>query len=190
MKPERYRILEKQDRAFFEGIVEKINDDWIVIDNETEEAFPLEDFLYKEIRMKHLNHWYSGILTDDFIVQYENKQYELQDQTYVKIRKSLSISYQAWLEELADDTFFQFIRKLNELNYSIYDIIFCHNHQSFLVTKEKEGVNFFVFDNTVGVCSVHHHFHYRQDQKSDRFEYTLNTGNRIVLQALQRPSRS
>lgn len=178
MKPERYCILEKQDRAFFEGIVEKINDDWIVIDNETEEAFPLEDFLYKEIRMKHLNHWYSGILTDDFIVQYENKQYELQDQTYVKIRKSLSVSYQAWLEELADDTFFQFIRKLNELNYSI------------LVTKEKEGVNFFVFDNTVGVCSVHHHFHYRQDQKSDRFEYTLNTGNRIVLQALQRPSRS
>jgi len=75
MKPERYRILEKQDRAFFEGFVEKINDDWIVIDNETEEAFPLEDFLYKEIRMKHLNHWYSGILTDDFIVQYENKQY-------------------------------------------------------------------------------------------------------------------
>lgn len=190
MKPERYKILEKQERAYVEGFIEKINEDWILIDQETEEAFPLEEFLYRDIQVKHLNHWHSGILTDKFFVQNDYQSYALQDQDHVKIRKTLTLSFQAWLESLVDEAYFLFIKNLNEMNFSIFDIIFCHNHLSFLITKEKSGVNFLIFDNTNEVCSVNHHFHYESDQKRDRFEFTLNTGKRIVLQALQKPNKT
>lgn len=187
MKLDRYNIIEKQERAYFNGVVEKFNEEWILIDLETEEAYPLDEFIYKEIQVKRLNRWQTGILTENYVMQYDNKQFPLQDEDEVRIRKTFTISFQTWLDELNDEAYYQFIQKLNELGFSIFDSTFCHNYLSFLVSKEKEGVNFLMFDNTLHLCSVHHHFQYDEDRKNDRFEFTLNTGKRVVLQALQRP---
>ena len=86
------------------------------------------------------------------------------------------------MEEISDDAFNQFITTLNNLNYSIYDCIFCHNHLVFLENQKiKQGVNFITFDNGDEICAVQHHFTYYKKQR-DRFEFTLSTGKRIVIE--------
>ena len=112
MKQERIHIIENQPRAYCEGMVEKINGEWVFFDHETEDAFPLDDFIYKEIQGYSFNVWNTGILTENYIVQYDHTQYNLQDQDWIKVRKTLTISYQSWLEELHQEAFFQFVRAL------------------------------------------------------------------------------
>ena len=39
MQLERKQILERQKRAYFEGTVENINNEWVFFNQDTEEAF-------------------------------------------------------------------------------------------------------------------------------------------------------
>lgn len=134
-----------------------------LFENETDDAYPLEDFIFREVQVESLNHWNTGILTDKFTIQYHHTQYILQNHDKIKIRKTLTISFQAWLESLDDDVF-QFIHTLNRINFSIYDILYCYNHLSFQIHEKKQGVNFLVFDNMEKLCSVHHHFDYKTNK--------------------------
>ena len=131
------------------------------------------------------NTYFDGVLTDHYTIQKDVSQYKLKNNDRLKIRKTLSYSFQSWLESLGDDAYFKFIRSLNQLDFSIFDILYCHNFASFLPDDNKKGVNFLMFDNTVHLCSVHHHFDYLDVIKKDRFEFTMNTGKRIILQCLQ-----
>ncbi len=189
MKAERLYILENQERAYLEGIVEKIGDEWILIERETEEAFPLEEFSDRVVQVKLHDKWIKGILMEDFTVKSDHHQYILQHEDLIRIRKTLTFSFQSWLDELNDDSYFMFIEKLNELNFSIYDILYCHNYSSFLTGSVKSGVNFLLFDNTIHICAVQHHFTYDYHNKNDRFEFTLNTGKRMILQEIHRPEQ-
>jgi hypothetical protein len=108
----------------------------------------------------------------------------LQDDEQIRIRKQLIYSFERLLDELNDDSFFQFVTTLNSLDFSVYDCIYSYNQLTFLREAETQsGVNFFIFDNGTVLVSVQHHFYY-SEKEQDRFEFTLNTGKRIVIEKI------
>ncbi|WP_071393866.1 DUF2777 domain-containing protein [Bacillus tuaregi] len=183
-KQQRTKLIEYQQRAFTEGSVECINDQWVFFDEETEEAALLDVWLHEEIEVFRLNRWRKGILCKDGKIQKDQETIHLKDQDIVRIRKNLVFSLERLLEEVNDDAFYQFITSLNTMDFSIYDCIYCYNQLTFLNdSKQKSGVNFIVFDNGELICSVHHHFTYFE-QTNDRFEFTLSTGKRMVIEKI------
>jgi hypothetical protein len=181
---QRSRLMEFQNRAYTEGSVEYINNQWIFFDNETEEASLLEDYLHQEIEMLHLNRWRRGILFEDGKVCLPSENLFLNDNDQIRIRKHLLYSLETVLAEMNDDAFFQFVTTLNSMQFSIYDCIYCYNHLSFLDREQgKNGVNFMIFDNEDYICNVQHHFCYHE-KTNDRFEFTLNSGKRVVIEKI------
>lgn len=186
MRNLREDILEQQLRSFCEGTLEEINGEWIFFDNENDEAFPLEQFLFKELYVNRKNSWKKGILIDNLILDCHSFQIKLKDYDQIRIQKSFSHSFKLMLQELEDETFIKFTSELNNLDFSLYDTIYCHNQLSYILANKKVGVNFICFDNTEKICAVQHHFHY-DGAKNDRFEFTLNTGERMILQEMKPP---
>jgi hypothetical protein len=178
------KLYEIQLRAYTEGSVELINDQWIFFDEETEEASLLDDFLQQEIEVFRLNRWKKGILVESGKIYFGKEILILRNQDIVRIRKHLIYSLERLLDGINHDAFFQFITTLNSLNFSIYDCLYCYNHLSFLTDDHrKDGVNFMVFDNQEQICNVQHHFRY-YEKINDRFEFTLNTGKRLIIEKL------
>lgn len=183
-KQQRNKLIQYQQRAFNEGTVEYINDQWVFFDDETEEATLLNVWIHEEMEVFHFNRWRKGLLKGDGVVQLDHEEYHLKDQDSIRIRKRLVFSLEQLLTQINDDAFCQFIIHLNSLNFSIYDCIYCYNHLTFLSERiQKSGVNFMVFDNGENICSVQHHFVY-YEKKSDRFEFTLSTGKRMVIEKM------
>jgi len=144
----------------------------------------LDLWLHQAIEVFRFNRWKEGILCGENQIKMGNVIHPLKNQDKIRIRKNLVFSLEQLSKELNDDAFYQFITNLNALNFSLYDCIYCYNHLTFLSeTKHKNGVNFMVFDNSDTICSVHHHFFYYENE-SDRFEFTLNTGKRMVIEKM------
>ena len=183
-KQQRNKLIQHQQRAFNEGTVEYINDQWVFFDDETEEATLLNIWIREEIEVFHFNRWRKGRLKIDGMIQLSRDEYHLKDQDLIRIRKRLVFSLEQLLIEVNDEAFCQFIITLNSMNFSIYDCIYCYNHLTFLnESMQKNGVNFIIFDNGDNICTVQHHFVYYEN-KSDRFEFTLNTGKRMVIEKI------
>lgn len=184
MNQHRIRLLEQQTRAYCEGTIEQINNEWVFFDDETDEASCLDDYINREIILLRANRLKKGILLNNGVMQSKNEKLMLRDHDRIRIKKNLSFSFEALLEDLNDDAFFQFVTTLNSLQFSIYDYLYCHNYLSFLQhDRAKQGVNILIFDNGNEICSVLHHFCYAE-KESDRFEFTLNTGKRIIIEKL------
>jgi hypothetical protein len=183
-RQQRMHLYDIQNRAYTEGTVEQINDQWIFFDEETEEAVMLEDFLQQEMEIYRMNRWKKGILYEAGKIRIGNEVMMLRDHDRVRIRKHLIYSLERLLEGINDDAFIQFVTTLNSLNFSIFDCIYCYNHLSFLSDENrKDGVNFMVFDNQNEICNVQHHFCY-YEKINDRFEFTINTGKRLIIEKL------
>jgi hypothetical protein len=183
-RQQRMKLLDFQLRAYNEGAVEQISDQWIFFDEETEEAAMLDDFLQQEIEIFRANRWRKGFLIESGKIRCGNEIIMIRDHDKVRIRKHLIYSLERLLEGMNDDAFFQFVTTLNSLDFSIYDCIYCYNHLSFLSDdNRKDGVNFIVFDNQEQICNVQHHFCYFE-KVNDRFEFTLNTGKRLVIEKI------
>ncbi|WP_019240428.1 MULTISPECIES: DUF2777 domain-containing protein [Bacillus] len=181
---QRTELIRHQSRAFTSGIVEYINDQWVFFNDENDEAYPLEEYVNSEIEIYRGNRWRKGFLSDTGTVTIKKESIFLIHQEPVRIKKNLQYAFERLLEELNDDSFFQFIMTLNSLSFSIYDCIYGYNQLAFLRDKKNcSGVNFFTFDNGICVCSVQHHFVYSK-KEHDRFEFTQNTGKRIVIEKL------
>ena len=181
---QRNELLKRQLRSFTPGIVEFINDQWIFFNDENDEAYPLEEYVNQEIEIFRNSRWKRGTLSDTGIVNVRKDTLYLHHQEKVRMKKSLLYSFEHLLSELNDDSFFQFIMTLNSLSFSIYDCIYGYNQLTFLTDRNNcSGVNFFTFDNGTCVCSVQHHFVY-STKEHDRFEFTQNTGKRIVIEKL------
>lgn len=181
-------LYDRQPRAFTEGSVENINQQWIFFDSETDEASSLEEYVHQEVEVQRGRNWYRGTLEENGIVNLRRETFSLSDGEQIKIRKQMIYSFDALLEELDDDSFFQFVTSLNSLDFSIYDCIYSYNQLSFLRdVHSKSGVNFLIFDNESQICAVQHHFFYSEN-RHDRFEFTLNTGKRIMIEKLNKPS--
>ena len=184
MKQKRAQLLKHQSRAFTPGIVEYINDQWIFFSEEADEAYALEDFIDQEIEIYRNGRWKKGVLTDNGTVHIKSDSVFLLHQETVRFKKQLPYSFDKLINELNDDAFFQFIMTLNSLSFSIYDCIYGYNQLTFLRDKKNcSGVNFFTFDNGQAICAVQHHFVY-SSKEHDRFEFTQNTGKRIVIEKL------
>lgn len=183
-KQQRNKLIQHQRRAFTEGSVEYINEQWVFFDDETEEATLLNVWINEEIEVFLYNRWRKGILKNDGMIDLGNDHYHLKDQDLIKIRKHLVYSLEQLLAEINDDAFCQFIINLNSLQFSIYDCIYCYNHLNFLTEgSQKSGVNFIVFDNGDNICTVQHHFVY-YEKRNDRFEFTLSSGKRMVIEKI------
>ncbi len=180
----RTKLLNHQSRAYHEGVVEFINQEWIFFNELTDEASSLDDFLHQEVEINRSNRWRKGLLMEEGAVKLSKEVVYLFDQEEIKIKKHLQYSFGQLLDDLHDDSFFQFVMTLNSLHFSIYDCIYGYNQLTFLENEpNKSGVNFFIFDNEEDICSVQHHFVY-SSQKHDRFEFTLNNGKRIIIEKL------
>ena len=179
----RHQLLSKQLRAYTEGIFENINDQWVFFDEETDEAYPLEEYMNNEISIYRNNRWRKGTLVEDGKLLSGKEIIFIQDEDQVRIKKNLQYSLERLLEELQDDAFFQFITTLNSMDFSVYDCIYGYNQLSFSSSAQLTGTNFFIFDNAEYICSVHHHF-YETSKDRNRFEFTLNTGKRMVIEKL------
>ncbi|MCH6265231.1 MULTISPECIES: DUF2777 domain-containing protein [Neobacillus] len=183
-RQQRIHLYDIQERSYTEGTVEQINGQWIFFDEETEEASMLEEFLHQEIEIFRMNRWKKGILYEPGNIRIGNEVTMLRDHDTVRIRKHLIYSLERLLDGINDDAFFQFVTTLNSLEFSIYDCIYCYNHLSFLSDENrKDGVNFMVFDNQELICNVQHHFYY-YEKVNDRFEFTINTGKRLIIEKM------
>jgi hypothetical protein len=181
----RKKLLQRQNRSYTLGTVEFIHNQWVFFDDELDEATDLEFYTQQEVEVFRDQGWERGILESEGIVKTSYDKTNLKDTETIRIKKALIYSLEMLIEELSDDSFFQFLTSLNSLEFSLYDCIFCHNHLCFLEDRKiREGVNFLTFDNGETVCSVQHHFTYYKKQR-DRFEFTLSTGKRIVIEKLE-----
>lgn len=178
----RSNILKSQKRAFSEGTVLVDEDTWFFFEIDAEEESELEFYINHEIRLLREDAWITGMLLENGILATPYERIRMLDGDRIQIKKNILFSLENLIEDISDDAFLQFITTLNNLNYSLYDCIFCHNHLVFLSgQKMKQGVNFINFDNGDEVCAVQHHFSYFK-KKRDRFEFTLSTGKRIVIE--------
>ncbi|WP_141433168.1 DUF2777 domain-containing protein [Bacillus sp. 03113] len=185
-KHQRTKLIENQNRAFTVGSIEFINNEWVFYNDETEESSLLSQFLFQEIEVQRYKRWKKGVLYENGKLQLSDEVIFLKENDMIKVRKHLIFSLERLLEELNDDAFYQFITSLNSMKFSIYDCLYCYNHLAFTNdAKQKIGVNFMVFDNEESICNVQHHFCYYEKQ-NDRFEFTLNTGRRIVIEKISR----
>ena len=145
-RQQRMRLLENQLRAYTDGTIEYINDQWIFFDAETEEANLLDENLHQEIEVFRNSIWKKGILFEDGKVAFGDILLLLKDHDKIRIRKHLVYSLERLFEELLVDALVNFITTLNSLGFSIYDCIYCYNHLNFVNnTQPRSGVNFIVF---------------------------------------------
>ncbi|MBB2479743.1 DUF2777 family protein [Bacillus sp. APMAM] len=181
---QRNHLIKNQNRAFITGSIENINDQWVFFDEETDEAFMLEQYSLQEVEIFHRHQWLRGILEEDGKITLPTSTLFLQDKMKIRIRKQITFALEILLNELTDDVLFYFIYNLNLLDFSIYDCIYGHNQLSYLDEEEnRNGVNFLIFDNGECICNVQHHFTYEQEYQ-DRFEFTLSTGKRTIVEKI------
>jgi hypothetical protein len=183
-RQQRLKLYNTQERAYIEGTVEQINEQWIFFDAETEEASLMDEFLQQEVEIFRVNRWRRGKMIETGKVSFGKEILLLRDNDLIRVRKHIIYSLERLLDGMNDDAFFQFVTTLNSMDFSIYDCLYCYNHLSFLADDtRKDGVNFMVFDNQLQICNVQHHFCY-YEKISDRFEFTLNTGKRLIVEKM------
>ncbi|HZG70066.1 MAG TPA: DUF2777 family protein [Chondromyces sp.] len=181
---QRSRLLQQQPRSHTEGSIEFINEQWVFFDEENDEATNLEHFFEQEVEIFRHNQWIKGVLKEEAVILEDQKYILLKNNDTLKVKKQLILALELLMNDLSDDAFIQMLTTLNGLKFSLFDCIFCHNHLSFLEQASiRQGTNFILFDNGEMVCSVHHHFSYGE-KKRDRFEFTLNTGKRLMIEKL------
>lgn len=176
----RLHFLKEQPRAFIYGMMERIDKQWVFFDDESDEAFMLDEIADDSLEIQLNQRWHKAMWVGDDIIQANGEAYMLKEGDYIRVRKTLQHAYEQLLEELARQSLAQLTRYLNDLNFSLYDCIYCFNGLHFQEKASvKNGVNFLTFDNGEEVCSIHHFFE-RNERTIDRFEFTLHNGKRLM----------
>ncbi|WP_017754565.1 DUF2777 family protein [Calidifontibacillus oryziterrae] len=181
----RLEIIPLQERAFIEGTIEYIGNEWIFFDETNEEAFELEE-LGDEVEVYINDQWKKGTLIDNTIIYIKNDIHYLQNGDRIRYNKKLTYSFKTLIEELNDQSYLNFVKTLNELSYSLFDCIYCHNYLVFLQKRDKkEGMNVMIFDNEEQICVVQHYFFRKGHELTDRFEFSKSDGKRLICSFLQ-----
>jgi hypothetical protein len=173
---QRLTYLKEQKRAYIQGTLEYVNDEWVFFDEENEEAALLEDMTDGDIEVFRFGKWINGKICEDGTVLFSTQYYALKNGDVVRFRKHLTYAYEQWLQSLSDKTFFYYIQLLNEHDFSLYDCLYCYNG---LLFGAEIGVNFIIYDNTERIANVQHYYE-RGSSHKDRFEITFSTGERFV----------
>lgn len=170
-----------QERAYIEGTIEYIGEEWIFFDEINEEAFELEDLGTELEILKEDNRWYKGILIEKTLLYVENDFHYLKNGDHIRYKKKLTYSFKELIDELSEPSYLNFVKTLNSFSYSLFDCVYCHNFLSFLYCQEnKEGMNVIVFDNQDQICVVQHYFSRKTEKCNDRFEFAQSNGKRLV----------
>lgn len=88
---QRIELIKHQSRSFTAGIVEYINDQWVFFNDENDEAYPLEDYVNREIEIYRSNRWRKGFLSDISTVNLKKESFFLIHQEQVRIKKIYNI---------------------------------------------------------------------------------------------------
>ncbi|HHY72530.1 MAG TPA: DUF2777 family protein [Bacillus bacterium] len=175
-----------QERAYVEGTIELIGNDWIFFDEVNEEASELQD-LGLELEVLINGNWEKGTLIENMLLYLENDFHYLTNGDSIRFKKKLGHSFKQLIEELSEETYLNFVKALNSFGFSLYDCVYCNNFLSFLQTRElKDGMNVVLFDNGDQICVVQHYFYRGSDVTGgvndfqDRFEFAQNDGKRMV----------
>jgi hypothetical protein len=178
----RYHVLRNQPRAHTLGSIEYINEEWVFFDEESDEAFSLQDIIDDDFEVLYNNHWLPARFYEDKAVKIENEPYPLQNGETIRVRKKLHPTYEEWLQMLSDNAFTAVTEALEQLDYSLYDCIFCHNFLTFQPHNSAcQGVNIVIFDNLDLVCSLHHHFVRDANGQRDQFEFVRTDGQKLTV---------
>ncbi|WP_199426425.1 DUF2777 domain-containing protein [Thermaerobacillus caldiproteolyticus] len=173
---QRLTYINEQKRSYIHGMVEHVNNEWVFFDEEDEEAIPIEKMTESVIEIFRFDQWIRGQFQENGTVYVGRDPILLQHGEMVRFRKQLPYAYQQWLEALSDKTFFHFVEWLNDLDFSLYDCLYCYNG---LLFEKHTGVNFIIYDNTEMISNVQHYYE-RGSLCKDRFEMTFHTGKRFV----------
>ncbi|KYD18067.1 DUF2777 domain-containing protein [Saccharococcus caldoxylosilyticus] len=173
---QRLQCITEQQRAYIQGTVEFVNDEWVFFDEEEEEALLLEEMTEGKIELFRYGQWLHGYLRENGTVDTGIGILPLQTGDRVRFHKRFSYAYQQWLAALPDHTFFQFVQWLNKLGFSLYDCLYCYNG---LLFAKYTGVNFIIYDNTELISNVQHYYE-RGNTYKDHFEITFNNGERFI----------
>jgi hypothetical protein len=181
----RMKLFKEQPRAFLIGSVEKMNKEWIFFDEETDEAFLLEEIVSEEFEIELDEEWFPvHHQKGEFTVSHPTRK-NLENGDTIRIHQKLLYSFELLLKSLSDESFFTLAHLLNSHSFSFYDCLYCHNFLAFQSEQNPaEGVNFLVFDNNEMVCSVYHLFRITPEEQNHRFELTEATGKRYLLTQL------
>ncbi|MFC3883681.1 DUF2777 family protein [Bacillus songklensis] len=181
----RLHFLKEQPRAFVCGTIDRIDTQWVFFDDENDEAFMLDEIADDSLEVYLSHRWHKAMWAGDNILQINGQIHMLKEGDYIRVRKTLQHAYEMLLEEFTFEALARFTQHLNNLNFSLYDCIYCFNSLCFQENaSSKNGVNFLIFDNEEHICSIHHFFE-RNLQTMDRFEYTLNNGKRLMTMSLK-----
>ena len=103
------KLMKQQTRAFTEGTVENINFQWIFFDDETDEASSIDDYMQNEVEVYRAGRWREGVILEEGAIQLKSEMTFLKKNETIRIRKKLLYSFEKLLEDLTDDSFFQFV---------------------------------------------------------------------------------
>lgn len=181
----RSQLFKEQPRAYTNGTIEEINDEWVFFDDETDEAFLLEELVEADFEVLIDEEWSPASLKNGIYIVHHSIKKRLQNGDSLRIQRKLLYSFDTLLKKLSDEAFFSLAYLLNTHGFSLFDCLYCHNFLAFQPENTpSEGVNFIVFDNGDLVCSVYHQFKLSEDEQNHRFELTEATGNRYLLTQL------
>jgi hypothetical protein len=178
----RYHIMRTQPRAHTIGNVEYINEEWVFFDEESDEAFLLDDVAEDSFEILYNNHWLPARFYENHTLKIDNDVYRLQSGETIRVPKKLQYVYEEWIKELSDASFISLTEALGQLGYSLYDSIYCHNLLFFQVSNgPKQGVNFIIYDNEDIICSLHHHYIRESKVRKDIFIFTQANGTTLTV---------
>ncbi len=173
-----YYSLVKKNRRFY------------VYDEEKQEALSLDGCPFEfEINIK--DHWEKAHVVNEATFELEDgNQFELQHGDRLRLNKSQFDPYRILLNELEGPALQALERGLQQLGIFHEHNVYCHNTLliQLLSSVEKyafDGVNFLSYATDNQQFSVQHHYE-REIQEGDhditydRFEFTADTGERLI----------
>ena len=142
-------FIQTQKGAYKNATLEKIDTHWLIFDSETEEAFSFtpETFADFEIKgyLKAVDEWVSLQYYSEQYLQADEKLLPVTENMPFRIQTRLPFAYEAWLAKLTHEQLLKITQFLNDLHYSLFDCLYCHNTDLFMDTTDGTGVNFIFF---------------------------------------------
>ncbi|UCZ54844.1 DUF2777 domain-containing protein [Bacillus shivajii] len=185
----------KCENLLFEGnfiyyqLVKKGNQ-FFIYDEQKKEALSIDGCPF-EFEINVNGNWVPGIYLHDTTFEiYGGKQVELQHGSTVRLNKTQFDPYQILLNELDEASLTALEKALSKLGIGHEHSVYCHNSLLMQLlnsfeNKDFSGVNFISYANKNKQYVLQHHYERslkddRPDVTYDRFEFTSDTGERLL----------
>jgi hypothetical protein len=182
--------IKDKNEEYIEYSVKSVNGSPILF-SKKESHLPLHDCPF-ELELLLGNTWIIGHYTDNWNFHDRNgRNHILQENQTIRLAKRFLEPYQLLLNELEKPALQSLEKSLKQFKLTHKDLISCHNYllSQLLTSKNNrkfKGVNFMVYQTKQINVVVQHHYEREiheegVDHVYDRFEYTSNTGKRVIV---------